>query len=554
MPHSWNARLRLSIAIAAVAGAAACHSSASDRQATTVADNTMPPALPSALPLSAGQMMPAAYAPPVRALPERERVRLGRLARPDDGYAYLDRAWWFDDASDRAPPDYRFDYDGVSPWAWDYDGGGRVFVEPVADGYRSYYYAPGADTPFFVRDPGYSYAFDGPMLVAMYGADGAPVELVPDMPSVRYASRYYTRGRDLHRADVVARRQGVAGPAWAQAQPRYAAVRQTWSGDLGRNGSWRAWHEAHIAQAQPYWRQQREVRHEGADRFAAWQRGGFAGPAPALYRPSASRPAMPAAGLPPHQAMPFAAAGLAGLAGRGGPPAAGPMPRPGWVNGVDNARAVAQQRAEMRGQQMAQAQQRQTEMADQQRRQRAERQSIANQRHAEAMQQQAFQHQAMAQQRREAGIQHQQGVAAQHQAEQAQRQQAMAQRQAAVAQRQQGMAEQRQAANGQRQQAMVAQRQQAAVEHQAAVVQQRQAMAAQGQAMNAQHQQAMAAQRQQAAVEHQAAMAQQRQAIAAQRQSENAQRQQAMAAQQRQAAVAMHPGHPGDPHNHGHEH
>ncbi|MDE2405769.1 MAG: hypothetical protein KGM17_13965, partial [Sphingomonadales bacterium] len=264
-----RSNLRLAAApvllLALAGGSGTCHRSADD---TAQQAPAAPPPLPGALPGTLPMGDPAGLAPPVTALPLREPIRLGRLPRAEDRYAYLDRAWWLDDAMADAPPDYAFDYDGVSPWGWDYPEGGRVLVEPVAGGYRSYYYAPGADTPFYVRDPGYGYAFDGATLVGLYSARGEPLEIVPETAPVGYAARYRSRGRDLYRADAAPRRIAVTTPAWTDTLAAYAGHRRVWHEDVARNPPWRAWHESHLAQAQAVWQPRRAAREAAAPRPA----------------------------------------------------------------------------------------------------------------------------------------------------------------------------------------------------------------------------------------------------------------------------------------------
>ena len=49
------------------------------------------------------------------------------------------------DAIGDAPPDYAFDYEGVSPWAWQTSDDYVTYAEPIDDGYRYYYYEPGRE-------------------------------------------------------------------------------------------------------------------------------------------------------------------------------------------------------------------------------------------------------------------------------------------------------------------------------------------------------------------------------------------------------------------------
>ena len=124
-----------------------------------------------ALPLTTAETPPPAAAPSADALPAAAPAPVVRVANPDQDYAYLDQAYYQGDAFEDAPPDYAFDYDGSTPWAWQGDDG-LEFVEPVDDGYRYYYYQPGAAYPYLIRDGGYAYGFDGPQLVVVYDGQG----------------------------------------------------------------------------------------------------------------------------------------------------------------------------------------------------------------------------------------------------------------------------------------------------------------------------------------------------------------------------------------------
>ena len=75
-----------------------------------------------------------------------------------------------------SPPDYGFDHYGVQPWAWRTGDGYYRLVEPIYGGNRYYYYAPGADRPFLVRDPWFSYGYRDDRLVALYDRDGRAMD------------------------------------------------------------------------------------------------------------------------------------------------------------------------------------------------------------------------------------------------------------------------------------------------------------------------------------------------------------------------------------------
>src|ERR1700722_3809393 len=104
---------------------------------------------------------PLVDAPPATALPSAPRARIGRLQRSSDNYAFVDRGYAMSHAFADAPPDYTFDYGGVRPWVWRADDQSEQVVEPVDGGDRYYYYRPGDDQPFLIRDPQYSYGYEG---------------------------------------------------------------------------------------------------------------------------------------------------------------------------------------------------------------------------------------------------------------------------------------------------------------------------------------------------------------------------------------------------------
>jgi hypothetical protein len=223
-------------AIAAALALAGCNPSGSvDRsQSATL------PALPATLPLAPGDATAPAYAPKAQMLPAARAIRTVRVADPRESYAYAEDAWDFADALGDAPPDYGFYYGDAQPWAWQSYDDSIAFVEPLDDGYRYYYYRPGADTPYFVRDPDYGYGYDNGRLAVVYGRDGGLVPYTEYGPRLDYASRYYVRGRDLYQAsrqrrpviaaNWAARREAIVdAQRWATAR----AAQRAWPGGYG---------------------------------------------------------------------------------------------------------------------------------------------------------------------------------------------------------------------------------------------------------------------------------------------------------------------------------
>lgn len=231
-------------------------------------DMAQAPAPLAALPLSTATAPPLAPAPSADALPRAPRLRVARLADPRDSYAYADRAYALNDAFGDAPPDYTFDYDGVTPWVWRSDNNDERLVEPLADGDRYYYYEPGADTPYLVRDADYAYGFDGPQLVVVYDSAGRALD--PDQVErlADHASRYFSRGRSLYGAAHRQQRQAVAAANWAGRRSELEAERARWAAGQQNQSDWRAYHDQHDAEYQTHWGDERYRREAAAARFA----------------------------------------------------------------------------------------------------------------------------------------------------------------------------------------------------------------------------------------------------------------------------------------------
>src|SRR5579872_270912 len=119
---AWLARsstLALAGALAAAALAAGCQKGGAPGNAALPSS---PPPPPAALPLT-NAAPPAAEAPPATALPSGPPLRRARLSRPEDRYAFADRADQMSYGFGDAPPDYAFDYQGGRPWAWQNENG-----------------------------------------------------------------------------------------------------------------------------------------------------------------------------------------------------------------------------------------------------------------------------------------------------------------------------------------------------------------------------------------------------------------------------------------------
>lgn len=319
------------VALATALATAACNKPDAAEQLTAANSAAPLPALPATLPLATGTASAPRYAPPVSALPAAQPVRTVRVADRRDDYAYADDAYAFNQALGDAPPDYGFDYGGTEPWAWQGYDNSRVFVEPVDDGYRYYYYRPDADEPYFVRDPDYGYGYDNGALAVIYAASGAVLPFADYGPRLGYASRYLARGEDLYRASRGNERRAVIAANWAARQDAIAASRDRWAAAASRQAGWQAYRARVADQQAQHWAQEAQRRDADAHRFATWHDDGFRGAPPpraipaawqqaswaqdqARYRPAGDRAERTPADQPAPTAQRLATAGGIGLA------------------------------------------------------------------------------------------------------------------------------------------------------------------------------------------------------------------------------------------------
>ena len=501
---------------------------------TQTAATTAPPL--DALPLTTGDT-PTTPAPATSALPAAAPARIARLVRPQDGYAYLDRAYAASDGYADAPPDYAVDYNGERPWIWRGGDNSERVVERTPEGLRYYYYEPGASEPYLVQDPDYGYAYSDGQLVAVYGLNG---QLEPYSYQQRYADRagrYLAWAAALYAASVHQQRFSVEQEGWRQQQAYIAGQRNAWAQQQTRYPAWNDYHQAHAQEEAAHWAPERDRRQAEIVRYnSVYQSNSYQNNTYQSSNYNNSNQNNVYRGAPSQGA---ASQGQYRQAGQpyGQPggylPARAPQSGYGYdPNAARNAAAQAEASRRSGFDQRAadvQAQRQTAEQAHAGQMQALQAQQ-AQARAAEAQRQASLQQgRAAAQAQHEAA---EQAHAAQLQAQRAQQDEARAaegQRRASLEQARAASEAQRQAA----QQAHAAQqgeaRAQAAAERQAAA-QQAQAARAQRQAA----QQAHAAQegevRTQAAAERQAA-AQQAQAAQAQRQA---------AAQQARAAQAQH--------------
>ena len=223
----------------------------------------------AALQLATAPPPPPSYAPPASALPPAPRPVAYRPA--PQHWRYLTDAYDMSDAFGDTPPDYTVPYDGEDPYIWRADDGAYRVVEWLPDGARSYYYEPGAEEPFLIQDPEYSYAYDNGALVAVYTLAGALVADRIAADRAGYAARYYVRGHDLYRAAQQDRRRAAYADNWRQRAPMIEAQRVRWQQGRQQQPGWQDWTRTHQAQQEQRWAPERQRRTAYAAALAANQ-------------------------------------------------------------------------------------------------------------------------------------------------------------------------------------------------------------------------------------------------------------------------------------------
>jgi hypothetical protein len=252
----------LALAVVIAALTASCQKTAPAAPASV----DQAPAPVATLPLSDAPAPAMAAAPPLAALPSHP-VRRVAVARPQDSYAFADRAHQVTQSFGDAPPDYAFDYQGVRPWSWRGDNGYQTVAEPLpGGGERYYYYQPGSDAPFYVRDPDYAYGYQGGALVVVYDRFGRPLAAPDQDRRADDAGRYLWRAQALYQASLRERHQAVARANWEARRAEIGRERAEWLANRDRNPDWRAYHDQYGQQDQAGWAQERYRREAEAAR------------------------------------------------------------------------------------------------------------------------------------------------------------------------------------------------------------------------------------------------------------------------------------------------
>jgi len=162
----------------------------------------------------------------------------------DDGYGYAERAYELDRTFYESAPDYGFVYDGVEPWVWESDDDWLMYAEPLAVGFRYYYYQPGADYPYFVRDPDYAYGYDHGRLTTIYDGRGRLLPATYLRARADRADRYRDRAHALREA-AARRRIPVAEDRWRERRPAVVASQSRWIQAAERQPDWKRYRASH---------------------------------------------------------------------------------------------------------------------------------------------------------------------------------------------------------------------------------------------------------------------------------------------------------------------
>ncbi len=246
------------------------------------AATTAPPL--DALPLTTNTTGSADPAPLAAALPYAAPARIARLAHPEEGYAYLDRAYAASDGYADAPPDYAVDYEGERPWIWRGGDNSERVVERTPQGLRYYYYEPGADEPYLIQDPDYGYAYSDGQLVAVYGQDGQIEPYEVQRRRADQAGRYLAWAAGLYAASLHQQRQAVEQGHWREQQAYIAGQRNAWAQQQQLYPAWNDYHQAHAQEETAHWAPERDRRQAEIVRYGGPQGGGGGGPQTARYQ------------------------------------------------------------------------------------------------------------------------------------------------------------------------------------------------------------------------------------------------------------------------------
>ena len=194
--------------------------------------------------LTAGAPFDLLLAPAYADLPPAQPVPVLYAPQPV-AYDYWNDAYDMNQAYYNQPPAY-FNYAGATPLVWGQPQQQqslgdtltnvvitRIVEALVGGGQREYFYQPGNEQPFFVRDPQYAYAVDDGRLVAVYDPYGRTLGEQLLMQQAPVVGRYMLRADSLRDAALVAALQPLAPQVWT-------TQRAVWIDQLDDNDGWRS--------------------------------------------------------------------------------------------------------------------------------------------------------------------------------------------------------------------------------------------------------------------------------------------------------------------------
>ncbi|HYG25868.1 MAG TPA: hypothetical protein VD906_03085 [Caulobacteraceae bacterium] len=118
----------------------------------------------------------------------------------------------------------------------------RIVEAITGGGTREYFYQPNVETPFFVRDPEYAYAYDDEgRLIALYDPTGAPLAQPLLVQQAPLAATYLMRADSLRDAALAATLQTLAPDVWED--QRVVLVRAIAEDEDEDVRAWRTWWE-----------------------------------------------------------------------------------------------------------------------------------------------------------------------------------------------------------------------------------------------------------------------------------------------------------------------
>jgi hypothetical protein len=195
--------------------------------------------------LTAGAPFELGLAPSFSALPYAEPAPVLYAPQPV-AYDYWNDAYDMNQAYYNQPPAY-YNYAGATPLVWTQPQPQsqsltdtltnvvvtRIVEALVGGGQREYFYQPGNDAPFFVRDPQYAYAIDDGRLVSVYDPYGRVLGEPLLMQQAPVVGRYLLRADSLRDAALIAALQPLAPDVWR-------TQRVAFIDDLDNHDGWRS--------------------------------------------------------------------------------------------------------------------------------------------------------------------------------------------------------------------------------------------------------------------------------------------------------------------------